>query len=151
MPKLPRRLAMWGGAAIVASTGFAFMASNAVDASSAGEGANAVTGYTASNISYSNASCSGNSGNLTQVCINGVSFTLTSNATSAPANGQPKDVNVIYQDGTDDLNYSSVHAHTCSISGWGTTGTGAGAGTVTCTTGNIGSASLTNLNIEANQ
>jgi hypothetical protein len=131
------------------------MASNSVAASSAGEGSAAVTGYTASNISYSTASCPSGIGNQTQQCVNGVTFTLTSNATSAPANGQPTQVHVRYQSTTDDLNYSNLPAtradQSCSITGWATTGTGAGAGTVTCVTGNIGPGSLAKVDIAANQ
>lgn len=52
MRRLPRRLALWGGAAAVAGGGFAFMNSNAVPATSAGDGASAVTGYTVSDIAY---------------------------------------------------------------------------------------------------
>ena len=49
---VPRRLFLWGGAAAIASAGFAFMAANTVDASSAGEGTGTVSGYTVSGISY---------------------------------------------------------------------------------------------------
>ena len=136
-----------GMAAAISTAGFAFMASNTVAPSSAGEGAAAVTGYTASDISYSTVQCPPQPAASTQTCINGVSFTLTSNATSAPANAQPKDVVVTYKSGNNDLNWSSVHAGTCHIAGWASPGTG----TVTCTTGQIGVASLSNLDIEANQ
>jgi hypothetical protein len=43
---------MWGGAAAIASAGFAYMATNTVSASSAGEGYGAVTGYITSNTTY---------------------------------------------------------------------------------------------------
>ena len=59
MSILPRRLLMWGGAAVVASAGFAFMASNTVGQSFAGEGANNVSGYAVSDIVYSGVSGSG--------------------------------------------------------------------------------------------
>lgn len=49
---LPRRLLVLGGAVAIAACGFAYMASNTVDASSAGEGAAAVSGYHVYNIEY---------------------------------------------------------------------------------------------------
>lgn len=52
MIRVPRRLLMWGGAAVAASAGFAFMASNAVDASNAGTGPGVVSGYNISAIHY---------------------------------------------------------------------------------------------------
>ncbi|MGB9112458.1 MAG: hypothetical protein WCF24_07005 [Acidimicrobiales bacterium] len=52
MRKLPRRLLMWGGAAAIATAGFAYMATNTVSASSAGEGYGPVTGYVTSNTTY---------------------------------------------------------------------------------------------------
>ena len=58
MRRLPRRLALWGGAAAIASGGFAFMANNVVSATSAGEGANNVSGYTAYTTTYNDV-CTG--------------------------------------------------------------------------------------------
>lgn len=49
---IPRRFLILGGALAVAAGGFAYMASNSVAASYAGEGSNAVSGYTVSNIDY---------------------------------------------------------------------------------------------------
>lgn len=49
---------MWGGAAAIATAGFAYMASNTVAASSAGEGVGAVTGYQVGNITY-DTTCTG--------------------------------------------------------------------------------------------
>lgn len=59
MSILPRRLVLWGGAAVVASAGFAFMASNTVGQSFAGEGANQVSGYSVSDIVYSGVTANG--------------------------------------------------------------------------------------------
>jgi hypothetical protein len=52
MKTLTRRLIMWGGAAAIASAGFAYMASNTVDASSAGVGSGSISGYHAMNVHY---------------------------------------------------------------------------------------------------
>ena len=54
MPRLARRLVLLGGIAILALGGFAYMASNSVGASYAGQGTGPISGYTVSNISYSN-------------------------------------------------------------------------------------------------
>ena len=59
MLRLPRRLLIWGGAAVVALAGFAFMASNTIDASYAGEGSQTVSGYHVYDITYSGVSGSG--------------------------------------------------------------------------------------------
>lgn len=60
MAIVPRRLFMWGGAVAVAASGFAYMASNSVASSNAGEGSQQVSGYTVSNISYSGVPTKGN-------------------------------------------------------------------------------------------
>lgn len=79
MGRLTRRIALWGGAAAVASGGFAFMASNSVAASKAGTGAGVVSGYNVSTVHYAL---------VTQPDVPGgsyiqqVSFTLTSAATA---------------------------------------------------------------------
>jgi hypothetical protein len=48
----PRRLVLLGGALAVAGGGFAFMASNTVDASNAGVGGGTISGYAVSDVSY---------------------------------------------------------------------------------------------------
>ena len=72
MKRLPRRLALWGGAVAIAGGGFAFMANNAVSASSAGEGFNNISGYTVSGITYNDV-CTGTLPN--KVCTTNT-FTL---------------------------------------------------------------------------
>jgi hypothetical protein len=57
---LPRRLLVLGGAVAIAACGFAYMASNTVSASSAGEGAAAVSGYNVYNIEYAGVAGVGN-------------------------------------------------------------------------------------------
>lgn len=92
MTRLPRRLALWGGAAAIASGGFAFMASNALATTSGGDGAAAVTGYTVSNITYTPQETNG----LTVLGV--VKFTLTSSCaaptTCASAYALPKTVSM---------------------------------------------------------
>lgn len=111
---IPRKLLLLGGAAAIAAGGFAFMASNSVAASSAGEGAGAVSGYTVvpGSITYTlsasspealgpgqiasyNGSpyCYGNDqGNPWNCYVEGVQFTLQSDTTTPPGNAQPTDV-----------------------------------------------------------
>lgn len=79
MRRLPRRLALWGGAAAIAGGGFAFMASNVLTASGAGEGSAPVTGYTVSNVTYNTASGYG-CGGTTACYIHTVQFTLATRA-----------------------------------------------------------------------
>ena len=49
---LPRRLLVLGGAVAIAAGGFAYMASNAVGASNAGQGTGTVSGYSVTDITY---------------------------------------------------------------------------------------------------
>lgn len=148
MAILPRRLLALGGAMALAGAGFAYMDTNAVSASSAGEGAAAVTGYTVSNIQWTadNASDIGDgpmpyesAADVVPYYMTGLEFTLTSKATSAPANGQPASLNVALQtDINGTIGYTQIASsktggyHTCSISGWVTNGNGQGTGTVKC-------------------
>lgn len=160
MRRLPRRLALWGGAAAIASGGFAFMASNSMAASSsAGDGSVAVTGYTVGTISYSPVYYSGHTGSGDY--IQTFSFPLSSVAKTAPGNGVPGSLLVTLTfngtalvgggRNTSTLPYNSTYGDTgiynananfgCSIpanypaasGGWHFLGTGSGTGTVTCT------------------
>lgn len=60
MFRLPRRLALIGGAAAIGAGAFAFMAGNNVRPSNVGEGSAAVSGYTVYNIDYSGVPAVGN-------------------------------------------------------------------------------------------
>lgn len=173
MTRLPRRLLLWGGAAAVAAGGFAFMAGNTVAASSAGEGAGAVTGYTVSGITYtvpasvSGASgdspyCYGNiQGNPFNCYVLAAEFTLTSNATAAPANGQPTSVVASLLDGNNVPITGQTNMPTtpnCKIVGsWSSTSSTAGTGTYVCTFGQTSApyhpkvSDVQQLNVEANQ
>ena len=55
----PRRLFILGGALAIAAGGFAFMASNTVGQSNAGEGSASVSGYNVYNITYSGITTTG--------------------------------------------------------------------------------------------
>jgi hypothetical protein len=83
---------MWVGAAVLATGGFAFMASNSVAASSAGQGQAAVTGYTVSHIQYSAEQGWGLAAPTYSAST--VKFILTANSTVAPANAEPAQVEV---------------------------------------------------------
>jgi hypothetical protein len=56
MGRLTRRVALWGGAAAIAAGGFAFLATNTVEATNAGVGQNTISGYTASTVTYQDVS-----------------------------------------------------------------------------------------------
>ncbi|MDA8343340.1 MAG: hypothetical protein M0007_14115 [Actinomycetota bacterium] len=92
MRRLPRRLALWGGAAAVASGGFAFMASNAVAGSSLGDGQGTASGYTISTVHWVANQVTYISNNI--VFVTSVTFKITSDANTAPANIRPTNVNV---------------------------------------------------------
>lgn len=137
MRRLPRRLALWGGAAAIAGGGFAFMASNNVFASSAGDGAGPVTGYNVSNQTYTTYVALSTPSNTTTAVtyIKSVTFTLTSQAKTSNADGPPKIQNMnVYP-----LNYNTGtqwghQTGYCSITTpWALHVTGSGYGTFTCT------------------
>lgn len=134
MGRLPRRLALWGGAAAIAGGGFAFMASNNVLASSAGEGAGAVSGYTVSNQTYTTQVKYTPGAGRTLTFVKSVTFTLTTKSTTPNATGAPKLSNMnVYA-----VNFSTTtpwghQAGYCSTTGWAHDATGHGYGTFTCT------------------
>lgn len=134
MRRLPRRLVLWGGAAAIASGGFAFMASNAIAGSSLGDGAGTVSGYTVSNIHWTTKTClSGANCTTGARVIYAVNFTLTSAATTAPANEQPPNANFTVFT-TNNAGVQNSPGVTCSTQGWtpGATQSGHGYGTYTC-------------------
>lgn len=151
MSMISRRLLVWGGAAAIGTAGFAFMASNAVAASSVGQGSGTVSGYTVSNPQYvTNHYDSGSAGPGDY--LNQVSFTLTSDSATAPANAEPSEV-MVYTTGANGMRNSDVVANGygwaktydpngttpntsgpefCQINNWTVGGSGAGTGKVTC-------------------
>lgn len=168
-----RRLVfLGGGAAIFATAGFAYMASNTVSPSSAGEGSGAVTGYHVSNIQYlvdcssmaPTGTCTGSGDGADYYdggagggaqnlngAISGVKFTLTSNATSAPANGAPTNVSVYPEDQSGHTEWG--HDNGCHIVGtWSAPASSAGSGTVSCAfSPQVPANLLYFLDVEANQ
>lgn len=144
MKMLTRRVLMWGGAAAVAGGGFAYMAGNTVDLTSAGQGAQTVSGYTVSSVAYSAEQGWGLP--APDYSVSTVKFTLTSAATTAPANARPAGINAA-------LLGTSATTSTCSVSGWTINAvTGAGSGAVVCNFANPPLlSSITGLNVEANQ
>lgn len=151
MLKFPRRIVVWGGAVAVAGAGFAYLSGNTVDASSAGDGASSVSGYTVSNVKWAPQVVTAADG-TTQDELYEVQFDLTSVATSAPANAQPRMV-VVYTTGADGKQNSPAVSNvaggvtpppfntpngsdgqTCGSPGWGavTGNTGAMTGHYTC-------------------
>lgn len=92
-----RLLVLGGGAAILGTAGFAYMASNTIPNTAAGESVAAVSGYTVTGVTYNHASGSGCGG---PCYINSVQFTLTSDDPSAQNNGKPDFVYVAVQTGT---------------------------------------------------
>ncbi len=73
-----RLLLVGGGAAVLATAGFAYMAANTVPVSSLGEGSAAVTGYAVSGIHYTTTLMPGPGGGPAgRYALSTVSFTLT--------------------------------------------------------------------------
>ena len=144
MIRLPRRLALWGGAAAVAAGGFAFMAQNVVGVSSAGEGVGAVTGYTVTHQTYGFT-------NTGQAELHSVTFTLTSMSTTSNANGQPANVQAYPQGPTGSRPWGK--SLDCSLTGSWTTSGGQGTGKYTCIFApNVTPiATYRSLDVEANQ
>jgi hypothetical protein len=82
MNRIMKRMAIPVGAAIIlGSSGFAFMASNSVPATSAGEGTGAVVGYGVSNVHYE----LGYSGGVGANRIDAVTFVLNTAASHVDA------------------------------------------------------------------
>ncbi len=106
MSMLSRRLLMWGGAAAVASAGFAFMATNSVPTTYAGQGQGTISGYAVSNVHYSDAT--GDPASPSGWAINGVTFDL------APAGAPAINVHAYIQAGSQWFDYSS-----CTVTGAG--------------------------------
>lgn len=161
MNRLSRRVALWGGAAAIAAGGFAFMASNTVASSSAGEGQGTVSGYHVTNISYTvtthyyGGTTAGGTADLgvSNAAYYGVTFTLTSTATTANANGQPKFVMAYAEKSNGGGHATFGHAGGCTAtSAWTTNASNQGTGTYSCTFAPvIPAAKLGKLNVEANQ
>jgi hypothetical protein len=79
-----RLLLVGGGAIILATAGFAYMASNSVAATSAGEGSGLISGYTVSNVSFTPEVIAEYGPTYTSD-VQDVSFTLTANDTKNPS------------------------------------------------------------------
>jgi hypothetical protein len=140
-----KRLAIPAGvAAVIGTTGFAFMANNAVDASSAGQGQATVSGYTVSGITYSTEQGWGKPAPTYSVST--VKFILTSAATSSPANGKPANVNAA-------LLGTSANTSDCTIVNWTIDSNGHGTSPVVCDFHAVQPdvQDVTGLNVEANQ
>ena len=86
-----RLLMVGGGAAILATAGFAYLASNTVAPSSAGIGPASISGYNVTGIHYTNEF--GLSGSTTASYLNGLSFTL---AAQNPETLPPTSVEVYF-------------------------------------------------------
>jgi len=154
---LPRRLLFLGGAAAVAAGGFAFMASNATPASSAGEGANAVSGYTVNHIQYS--AEQGWDNPMPNYSVSTVKFILTSDQSTAPANAEPAQVEAALE-----ITGGTWQNLSCTVASWqvGTSGdyavsngwatVGQGWGSLICNDASAPMVStVIGLDVEANQ
>lgn len=171
MKRLPRRLALWGGAAAVAAGGFAFMASNTVSASGAGEGQGTVSGYTVSHIHYTTALGHPVPGSQGMYTVTGVTFTLSVPPGTPPSaqvyTTAPTTVSVaalktgygpstVLGSGTCTINAGSHPWAPDSGTrfGGGSHGWASGSGTYTCTFDNamhVKVQTLTSLDVKANQ
>jgi hypothetical protein len=158
-----RLLVVGGGAVILATAGFAYLASNNMPASSSiGEGSVTATGYAVGPISWYTSGCSSYPGgtcnptNTAPYYVEGLSFSLTSIATTAPGNGVPNQivVNLTYPNAPSGFSSTVTlvgvnsgytpapgvlpsPAGACTLGGvwsnnWTIGGSGTGSGTVTC-------------------
>lgn len=118
-----RLLVVGGGAVVLATAGFAYMASNTVPNTSAGTGLAAVSGYTVTNVTFNNeteSACgygyAGVNGDVNAGCeLNTMQFTLTSNDGTSQNCGAP---DVLYVDLINDtLSASSDQVDNASLSG----------------------------------
>ena len=154
MRRLPRRLLLWGGAAAVASGGFAFMASNNVLVSSAGEGTNTVSGYQVSQQTYT-IDQNKMGGNAENAAVYGVTFTLTSLATTTNANGKPKQVWAYLEHGTGSVyvghNYGNTGVGCTLVGTWTKPANAAGHGQYHCRLTTSPVVTMGKLDIEASQ
>lgn len=143
MNRTVRKLAVPGVGVVLATAGFAFMASNTVAQSSAGQGQATVSGYTVSGINYSAEQGWGKS--TPTYSVSTVKFILTSVATSAPANGMPAQINAAA------MGTSAVTSN-CTATNWTINGSGQGTSPVVCnfpSPPNV--ADVTGIDVEANQ
>ena len=143
---------MWGGAAAIGASGFAFMATNVTPASSAGQGAGPVSGYVVSGIQYSAEQGWGNP--LPDYTVSTVKFILTSVATQAPGNGQPSQVNATLE-GLTGVPLGNQTTASCSTTSWSVNGSGQGSGAYVCPgsgaiQGGVLVSQIYNLDVEAN-
>jgi hypothetical protein len=83
MNRTLRKVALPGVGLVLATSGFAFMATNTVAASSAGQGRHTISGFDVSHIHYTFVSDSGNNPNLDY--IKSVTFTLDQPASQVAA------------------------------------------------------------------
>jgi hypothetical protein len=126
---------------VLATAGFAYMANNTVNPSSAGEGVSAVYGYTVSSVSYTTT--------LAQPeAITAAAFTVTSQAPagSTASVTAPVNVNAFLIGGS---SAGTIDTGTCTVNSWNST---SGSGGVTCSfSGGVQLWEVTGLDVEANQ
>lgn len=111
MPRKIRRFLPVVAAAALATSGFAYMASNTVDASNAGQGSADISGYDVTNVHYTTATGG------THHKINGVDFVLTA---QAPTNGTvdyKTPTEVFVELPTTSSGVTSPNQYSCSLSG----------------------------------
>jgi hypothetical protein len=143
-----RKLLVLGGTTtILATAGFAYMATNTVAQSSAGQGNAPVTGYSVSGIQYSAEQGWGQQ--LPVYSISTVKFILTSDDNSAPGNGNPAQVK-----GAIKVSGVWQNLDTCNpTTTWAVNGSGQGFGGFACNVagGAVPVVNVTGLDVEANQ
>ena len=141
---LPRKLLLLGGAAVLAAGGFAYMSSNGVSASNAGEGVGVVSGYTVANFHYTGLS-SPNGGvafpnnNYSETANGSLGNTGSPNWLGAPVvNGfalQDGVTSVSFQLNPDNATWAAVQLYNSSkavIGGGGASNCGETSGWWTC-------------------
>lgn len=156
---LLRLLLVGGGAAVLATAGFAYMASNTVASSYAGEGSGTVSGYSVSAIHYWTQDPPAPPGQGF-VSIVGVQFTLTEMGSPPPTqNTAPTDVHAFLMTGPSGPRPlianpppppppASVASLSCTVNSW-TNATASGS--ASCTFPSTFVSQVTGLDVEANQ
>ena len=106
MNRIMKRMALPVGAAIIlGSSGFAFMASNTVPESFAGQGQATISGYVVSNISYDLVTDLGHDGDVATSSIQWVNFTLNHKAKTVQAKVNDTNYNTCFNSSGDGVTW----------------------------------------------
>ena len=127
MNRTMKRMALPIGAALIlGSSGFAYMASNAVDHTSLGQGSAPVTGYAVTDITHESQQGWGKPDPI--FSTSATKFILTSDSNIAPANERPTTVHSALTG----AGGAVLAEDDCEVTSWTINGGGFGTGAVVC-------------------